>query len=267
MLLLLGIPAFSQKLKTDGKLTIRLRAGGNAAYVYDKDVRSSAEYFPADGATSKHDESNSFVTFGANYDFGKGKLLFSPGLWFTAANISLFNHDGGLVPENRYDSRYDMSYLQIPLLIKYQSTKELTKNLTWYVSGGPQIGFKLRESLYTKDGYGDYAHFWNMAKQIRYNNDARAQNGNYKTMSLINPIYASFMINGGVDYKLNDKISLIGGLTFDFGLTNVLNPKIEFLDRYNHDGPRYPQNTYPQKLTDLLTVRHNFIGIDLGVRF
>jgi hypothetical protein len=203
------------------------------------------------------------VTIGANYDFGKKDLKFSPGLWFTGTSVSLYNYDGGNAP--RYDSRYDMSYLQIPLLFKYTSPKEITQKLKWYVSAGPQIGLKISEKLYTEKNYGDYAHFWNMSRQLQYNNDQRAQNGNFKQMALFNPLYASFMINPGVEFAISDKLVLFGGLTIDIGLTDIINPNLKFYNKYNRDKSG---NSYTdRKLTELLTVRNNMVGIDLGVRF
>lgn len=264
MLLLLGIPAFSQKLKTDGRLTIRLRAGGNAATVIDKAKTPSQVSFAADGTTSKAKESNSFVTLGANYDFGKGQVRFSPGLWFTGTNLSLYNRDG---INNEYSgtSKYVVSYLQIPLLIKYQSEKEIAKNLTWYISGGPQIGLRLKEGL--AKGTGDYAHFLNMANYDTHNDSWRGRNGNGGPTYLFNPLYISLMINGGVDYKINDKIAVFGGLSLDFGITNAFNPNLMF---YNSNNPRVaPYYTNPSEIsiTDYLKIRHNLIGLDFGVRF
>ena len=244
--------------KTAGRLSIRIRGGGNAATVIDKDNRPIVEYYPADGATRKHKESNSFVTLGVNYDFGKGNFFFSPGLWFTGTNVSLYNRDGSYSGH----SRYNMSYLQIPLLFKYQASKELATNLTWYVSGGPQIGLKLKESLDTKEGRGDYAHFWSMANYDTNTDPTRGRNGNGGPVALFNPLYVSFMINGGVDYKINDKIAVFGGLTVDLGITNALNPNLLF-----YNGPPYTyRNPDEVSITDLLKVRHNLVGIDVGIR-
>lgn len=264
MLLMLSIPTFSQK--TDGRLTIRLRVGGNAATVNDKDRRDSDIYFPADGTTTKAKESNSFVTLGANYDLGKGNVRFSPGLWFTGTNLSIYNRDGNYSGT----SKYVVSYLQIPLLIKYQSDKEIAKNLTWYLSGGPQLGLRLKEGL--AKGTGDYAHFWNMANYDTQNDNRRGKNGNGGPVALFNPLYISFMINGGVDYKINDKFAVFGGLTLDFGITNAFNPNLMFFNGiYNNNPPHYNNPRYDNprdvSITDLLKIRHNLIGLDLGVRF
>lgn len=252
--------------KTDGKLSIRLRVGGNAVSVKDKDLRSSRDFYPADGNTSKKSgETNSFVTLGANYDFGGGSFKFSPGLWITGTNVSLTNYDYDNGAAGRYDSKYNISYLQIPLLLKYTSEKELADNLTWYISFGPQVGLKVKESLYEKKGYGDYAHFWNMAKQRTWLDGQRGRNGNFKTMGLFSPFNASFMINPGVEYKVNDKATLFGGLTIDLGITNLINYNLRFFDPndidHNHD------NAVNYYVSDLLKVRSNFIGLDLGIRF
>lgn len=253
---MMHLSAISQK--TEGRLSVRLKAGSNAAYVNDLDNRTSGDYYPADGATSKAQESNSYAGLGVNYDLGDKNLKFSPGLYFTSINLSLYNYDGG--GQDRYDSKYYMTYMEIPLVLKYTAPKEITKKLKWYVEVGPKIGLKLKEQLYTKDNYGDYAHFWNMAKQIKYNNDSRAQNGNNKTMALFNPLAFSLLINPGVEYEIADKISLVLGLNIDIGLSNTLNPNLIFKDKFG--------NTYNNaKLTDLLKVRNNLIGIDLGVRF
>lgn len=258
MLMTLSMPLFSQGL--DGRLSIRLRAGSNAISVKDKDNRSSLQYYPADGATRRakgKGYANDFVTLGANYDFGKGFLKFSPGLWFTGTNVSLYNRDGNYSG----NSKYNMTYLQIPLLIKFQS-KEIKNDLGIYISAGPQIGVKISESLNTKDGKGDYAHFWSMANYDTNTDPTRGRNGNGGPTALFNPLYLSFMLNGGVEYKLSDDFALFGGLSLDFGITNVMNPNLMFY----RTNPNFYEGG-EVSITDLLKVRHNLVGIDLGVRF
>lgn len=258
MLMTLSMPLFSQGL--DGRLSIRLRAGSNAISVKDKDNRSSLQYYPADGATRRakgKGYANDFVTLGANYDFGKGFLKFSPGLWFTGTNVSLYNRDGNYSG----NSKYNMTYLQIPLLIKFQS-KEIKNDLGIYISAGPQIGVKISESLNTKDGKGDYAHFWSMANYDTNTDPTRGRNGNGGPTALFNSLYLSFMLNGGVEYKLSDDFALFGGLSLDFGITNVMNPNLMFY----RTNPNFYEGG-EVSLADLLKVRHNLVGIDLGVRF
>ncbi|MBC7388670.1 MAG: outer membrane beta-barrel protein [Opitutaceae bacterium] len=278
--------AFAQK--GDFKIGFRLAPSTNVATVRDKDATPSDVNYISDGYTIKEKNvSGVGVSFFIDY-FLSERVAFSTGLWITQKNFSVRNYDGstnwgnGYYNGNGYGngynkdgyhydnypganygnnfangynywysgvSNYKTTYLQIPLLFKY-FTKDIVKNLKIYGTFGPTIDFRIGEKL---DG-PDRAHYWNMAN----NNPSyayRDRNGTGRPVKLFNPIDITLYLSAGVNYKIIDKLEVFGGVFFNKGFVNAINPKLTFAE---------PGQT---KVNKGLSLKSFLIGMELGVTY
>ena len=272
--------------KGDFKIGFRLAPGTNVATVNDKDATPSDVNYISDGYTIKEKNVGGVgVSFFIDY-FLTNHLAFSTGLWFTQKNFSIRNYDGSTnwgngyyngngywngkddknyfnYPNSNYGnnyangynywysgvSNYKTTYLQIPLLFKY-FTNDIVKNLKLYGTFGPTIDLRFSEKV---DG-PDYAHYWNMSHN-NANYAYRDRNGTGKAVNLFNPIDITLYLSAGVNYKIIDKLEVFGGVFFNKGFVNAINPKLTFAE---------PSQT---KVNKGLSVKSFLIGMELGVTY
>jgi hypothetical protein len=225
---------------------MRLAPTSNIASIKDNDGTPSAIRYTADGYTQK-EENVASTGFSLYMDYFLSKnLAFSSGLWITQKNFSIRNTDGNYTGV----SRYNTTYLQIPALLKYVSD-EVAKNLRIYVTVGPTIDLKTNEKLIGPD----YAHYWNMSRNLTYNDPARGKNAAGKLVKLFNPFDITLFVSGGVTYTVMDKLEVFGGIMFDKGFVNAINPKLRFAD---------PSQT---KVNTDESWKSFLIGVELGLAY
>lgn len=99
-----------------------------------------------------------------------------------------------------YDVKFKMQYLQIPLSIKLKTDEK--DDMKWYGQFGLTTDFRIGAKQNVKSGNTTLA------------DDVKATD-NTKFFR------AGMIIGGGVEYRLSGKTSLLGGLTYNNGITNI----------------------------------------------
>lgn len=242
---MLAISLFSNAQNTV-KIGFRLAPASNIATVDDVDGTPSAVKFTADGFTQKEQNvAGAGASFYVDYYFSKN-VAFSTGLWFTPKNFEIRNTDGNYSGVSRYNS----TYLQIPILFKFTSG-EIAPKLKLYVAFGPTIDFRTGEKVVGND----YAHYWNMAKHLNHHDQARGRNANGKATKLFNPLDMTLFASTGVTYEIAEKLDLYVGIMFNKGFVNLVNPNLRFAE---------PNQT---KVNSDISWKAFLVGVELGVAY
>lgn len=199
---------------------------------------------PADGYTSKVSNEKA-VTAGFNYEVSAtDKVFLSTGLWFTSKQLLIRNVDGGY----HGISRYDVTYLQIPLALKLYLA-DLNPSFRLYLKAGLSFDIKVKENLKGPDG----AHFWNLAKNMYWNDNTRGRNGDNKPKALFSPVNIGLLGAFGMEYALSDDWILFTSLSYNAGLFDMINPSL----RHN--------DINRTKVTDHLTIKTHVFTVDVGI--
>ncbi len=226
---------------------LQFAPGSTFARITDDDATQSSKSLSSDGYTTI--EENGLkginVKLMVNYELSD-KFDFSSGLYFGERRMNVRNDDGNYTGT----SVYHTNYISLPLLLKYKG-KELKDNLFFVASLGPTI-----DLLTGEEAQGaDYAHFMNFA-QNRFDIDGqRGRNGSSKSMNLFAKTGISILGSAGLEYKINDRFKACFGLSYQQGVTNILNGKLLF-----NDANKTPIRETTKWTTSLLAV-------DFGVIF
>jgi hypothetical protein len=119
-----------------------------------------------------------------------------------------------------YDLKYKMQYIEIPLIVKLKTSK--IGELKWFGEFGLSNGFKTRARQDAKTATKVWAEDSNSSEWTRF----------YR---------AGLIVGGGGELDLNEHTSLMVGLSFNNGLTNITTSKN--------------------------AVRNHFVSLNLGVFF
>lgn len=136
--------------------------------------------------------------FAENYSFatgltvttinGSGKLLnYAP---YHALNAN--NQD--------YNVKFKMQYIEVPLTIKLKTDE--VDDLKWYGQFGLTTGFRIGARQDVENGNTP------LADDIKATDNTKF-------------FRAGMLIGGGVEYRMTGKTSLLGGITYNNGLTNI----------------------------------------------
>lgn len=137
--------------------------------------------------------------FAENYSFATGLTVTTIN---GKATILNYNPYSSMIAgaNSEYDVKYKMQYLQIPLSIKLKTDEK--DDMKWYGQFGLTTDFRIGAKQDVKSGSTTLA------------DDVKATD-NTKFFR------AGMIIGGGVEYRLSGKTSLLGGLTYNNGLTNI----------------------------------------------
>lgn len=119
-----------------------------------------------------------------------------------------------------YDVKFKMQYLEIPLSVKLKTDEN--NDMKWYGQFGLTTDFRIGAKQDVEQG------------NTTLRDDEKATD-NTKFFR------AGMIIGGGVEYRLSGKTSLLGGLTYNNGLTNIA---------------KKPHS-----------VKNHYVGINIGVFF
>ena len=187
--------------------------------------------YPTFGKISAEDGENRGTDIGFAYglmaDFNFAEhYSFNTGLTVTTINAKSreinalpyadFNSTSPVV----YDLKYKMQYLEIPLTVKLKTSK--IGSLKWFGQFGLSNGFKIRARQDAETALGVLADDRNSAEWTRF----------YR---------AGLIIGSGVELDLHEHTSLIAGISYNKGLTNITTSKS--------------------------TVQNHFVSLNLGVFF
>jgi len=195
--------------------------------VIDKDDKDGID-FKRTGSTVK-------MIVGPYIDFGlNDNVTFTTGIWYSPRSVILSGKytdaTGGTTTST---SQYNLQYLMIPLYFKFY-TNEITSGMKIYFMLGGSFDIKLVEKKSGDDNIGLL--------------EAAKEEGR----PLFNYIDASTLLGAGVEYNLKDVLTIFGGLSYNRGLVNTVNPLLEI------NGNKPYQN---------IAIKNNMISLDLGVKF
>ena len=244
--LLLFVTSKAQSLE-DFTFGVHISPGTTFASVKDENPITSRLEPTSDGYTTIDENGLRGGGLNLTVDYGINENLFlSSGLYFSKRRLNIKNEDGSYIGT----SIYHINYIHIPITIKYR-TEQIIDKVRLNFGGGPTIDLKTGE----KNIGADYAHFMNFA-QNRYDVDAsRGANGNGKSLNLFNGTGLSFLFNVGAEYEIKENLNLYFGISYQQGLTNILNSKLKFND------------TEKTKFKDTISWRSSLLTLDLGINF
>ncbi len=108
-----------------------------------------------------------------------------------------------------------VQYLEIPVGLKLRSN-ESASNLTFYGTLGIVNGFRIRSR-------GDYSY--TEGQKVVSESNVRIKNLDFypHPIKKISPYHLALHFEGGVEFRVSDNTSLVGGLYFRNGFTNIIN--------------------------------------------
>ncbi len=138
--------------------------------------------------------------FAENYWFATGLTVTSINGSGTILNYEPYHLLSSSTNPAEYDVKFKMQYLQIPLTIKLKTDE--SDNLKWFGQFGLTTDFRIS------------------AKQdVEQGNTTLADD--VKATSNTNFFRAGMVIGGGAEYRISGKTSLVGGISYNNGLTNI----------------------------------------------
>lgn len=160
----------------------------------------------------------------SDFEFAEN-YCFATGLTITTINGSgtILNYQPFHVPSaanTDYDVKYKMQYLQIPLSIKLKTDEK--DDMKFYGQFGLTTDFRLGARYDVEQGNTPLADGVKATDHTKF-------------------FRAGMLIGGGVEYRLSGKTSLLGGITYNNGLTNIA---------------KKPHS-----------VKNHYVGINIGVFF
>lgn len=136
--------------------------------------------------------------FAENYCFATGLTVTTINGSGTVLNYQPFH--GVSAANSDYDVKFKMQYLEIPLSIKLKTDE--ANNVKYYGQFGLTTDFRIGARLDVERGNTPLV------------DDVKATD-NTKFFR------AGMIIGGGAEYRMSGKTSLVGGLTYNNGLTNI----------------------------------------------
>jgi hypothetical protein len=169
--------------------------------------------------------------------FGTGADITYLGGAFSYKSPSEINHKAFPDLDAGYsvitESKYFAQFLELPLTVKMK-TNEINY-MVYYAQVGLNPGIRLDAKA---------LHAINGPKQSKV-----------KSISDINPLRLAINISGGVEYNLTQTTSLLVGVTYNNGFTNL----------FKKTSP-YVRNSNTLKSTELI-LRSNYIALNVGFLF
>lgn len=159
--------------------------------------------------------------FAENYSFSTGITVTTINGKSTEFNVSPYHDVFSSTNPVPYDLKYKLQYVEIPVTIKLKTTK--VGQQRWYGQFGLSNGFNIgakQDAQRLGTGLADDDNIY------KYTNLYRA----------------GLVIGGGLEYDVADNTSLVGGLIFNNGFTDIA-------DQKNRN------------------VRNHYVGITFGVLF
>lgn len=139
--------------------------------------------------------------FAENYSFATGLTVTTINGKATILNYEPFSQLSSSTNNSaEYDVKFKMQYLEIPLSIKLKTDE--TNGMKWYGQFGLTADIRIGARQDVKSGSIVYAD-------------------NTKASDLTKFLRAGMIIGGGMEYRLSGKTSLMTGLTYNNGLTNI----------------------------------------------
>ena len=156
--------------------------------------------------------------FAENYCFATGLTVTTINGTGTILNYQPYHSEAA--GNTDYDVKFKMQYLQIPLSIKLKTDEK--DDMKWYGQFGLTTDFRIGARQDVERGNTP------LVDDIKATDNTKF-------------FRAGMIIGGGVEYRLSGKTSLLGGLTYNNGITNIA--------KNNH------------------SVKNHYVGVNIGVFF
>lgn len=149
--------------------------------------------------------------FAENYSFSTGFTITTINGKSTELNVMPYHAIFSSTAPVAYDLKYKMQYIEIPLTLKLKTNR--IGNLRWYGQFGLSNDFKIGAKQDAERGGTIVADDINSSDWTRF----------YR---------AGIIIGGGAEFDLDTKTSIMTGLTFNNGFTNITNGKNTIKNHY-----------------------------------
>jgi len=160
--------------------------------------------------------------FAENYSFSTGLTVTTINGKSTEFNVSPYmDLANPTSPVTTYDLKYKLQYIEIPLTVKLKTTK--IGELRWYGQFGLSNGFNIGAKQDAEVA----------GKGVKNDENIKKYTNFYR---------AGLIIGGGAEYDIADNTSIIAGLTFNNGFTDIADQSSR-------------------------NVRNHYVGITFGVLF
>ena len=166
-----------------------------------------------------------------------------------------------------YKRRYSIRYIEIPLLLKLQ-TKEIGY-MTYFLNVGMGLGANwavvANGDQYTKNIFGkddDGNNCWCIANEDK--EDIKVDVRDDFTL-----FRSSIIVGGGVEYNISGGTSLVVGLQYNGGFSNIMSKSVNAvkLDTDNNNEPIIQGTSVDAPQVTNLKVTNNSIALTVGVMF
>lgn len=151
------------------------------------------------------------VNFAEHYSFYTGLTVTSINGKSTEINAMPYHAIKSSIAPVAYDLKYKMQYIEIPLALKLKTSQ--IGEVKWFGQFGLSNGFRIRARQDVTEMNRELAYDANSASWTRF----------YR---------AGLLIGGGAEYDLDTHTSLVAGLTFNKGLTNINTAKAVVRNHY-----------------------------------
>lgn len=183
-------------------------------------------FYSADGKFHDSKGARFSFNYGAIVDFvidNNERYTITSGLTIdmTGGNLK------GVSPDGQYKSSMvsKVQYLEIPIGLKLRSN-ESASNLTFYGTLGIVNGFKIRSRAnYQYSGVNDLEEGVVPVNISEKNVRVKDLDFYPNAIKKINPYHMALHFEAGTEFRVSDNTSLVGGLYFRNGFTNVIKDK------------------------------------------
>jgi len=158
--------------------------------------------------------------FTENYSFATGLTVTTINGKGDVLNYQPYHALSSSTNSAAYDVKFKMQYLEIPLSVKLKTDE--VNDMKWYGQFGLTTNFRIGAKQDVKSGNTTLADDVKATDQTKF-------------------LRAGMIIGGGLEYRLSGKTSLLTGLTYNNGLTNIAK-----------NGQ---------------TIKNHYVGLNIGVFF
>ncbi|UKT64032.1 porin family protein [Pedobacter mucosus] len=142
--------------------------------------------------------------FAPNYSFSTALTVTTINGKSTEVNVLPYSSTSNTTIPVAYDLKYRLQYIELPLTIKLKTVKEAGKR--WYGQFGLSNSFMIGAKQDAMNGNTTIADNQNIADYIKF----------YR---------AGLIIGGGGEFDISGNTSILAGLSFNNGFTNIVTDK------------------------------------------
>ncbi len=166
-----------------------------------------------------------------------------------------------------YQRKYSLRYIEVPILLKLQ-TKEIGY-MTYFLNVGMGLsanwaatasGDRNLKYIHGTDDQGDLD--WHVQNE-------RVEETKINVRDDFKLFRTSVIVGGGVEYNVNSGTSIIIGVSYNGGFSNILSKNVEAveLDTENENAPIIDGKSEDAPALTKLDITNNVIALTLGVMF